>query len=579
LDNQNHEELKSSLYQIKLSRLLIYLIVFLTLSYVTNDSWPNSTFYRYIHFRTETLIGIGTISYIIEILVFALFFLTIKEARRNLANFSSGIIPAIVILLLSIFGISILEYPFVDQVTVSKIFTENSLRSGFQSLWYILLIGFVEELIFKFLFLNQILLRIKCNNSHRRVTYLTLSVFFALIHIPELQNKDNLHFITIFLPLLYSYLSSILYLRYRSLPLLVVLHILLDVPVVFVENGNASYFLIGLIIISLLLSKSAVKHLLGKVESLKVKRIGIVLITVLVLSTIGTIFTNRTQFDFYNLSKELKRLGNYDKALKFANESLMGSKNKAEYFNHRGTIHHWNGSYKLAFVDYDSAISLNADYYKAIRNRGLVARNLGYYEQCKEDLTIAIEKSLVSSEVLLDRGTCELQLGQITQAISDFEDALLLDSLDKQIYYELGRAYLELGNLDTALLQMKRSLEIDNEFAEAYEIAALAHSGLKNYDSSNICLKRVFELKSDSKIGDYLFGMNYYHLEDYESSVRHFEKSLVLDPDRADTYYELSNAYYALNKLDKTCENLIKAAELGHELAPAELEEYCGKGP
>jgi tetratricopeptide (TPR) repeat protein len=579
LDNQNHEELKSSLYRIKLSRILFYLIVFLTLSYFTNDSWPNSTFYRFIHLKTETLIGIGTISYIIQIIVFALFFLTIREVRRNLTNLSSGLIPAIAILLLSIFAITILEYPFVDQVTISKVFTENSLRSGFQSLWYILLIGIVEELIFKFLFLNQILVRIKPNNSQRRVAYLALSVLFALIHIPELQNKDKLHFITIFFPLLYSYLSSILYLRYRNLPLLVVLHILLDVPVVFVENGNASYFIIGLVIISLLLSKRAVEYLLRKVESLKTKKLGIGLIAVLVLLAVGTTFTNRTQFDFYNLSKELKRLGNYDKALEFANESLIGSKNKAEYFNHRGTIHHWNGNYQLAFIDYDSAISLKKDYYKAIRNRGLVARNIGYYEQCMEDLTIAIEKSLVSSEVLLDRGTCELQLGQITQAITDFKEALLLDSLDKQIYYELGRAYLKLGNLDTALLQMKRSIEIDNEFAEAYEIAALAHSGLKNYDSSNIYLKRVFELKTDSKIGDYLFGLNYYHLEDYESSVKHFEKSLVLDPDRADTYYELSNAYYSLNNLDKTCENLIKAAELGHEQALAELREYCGTGP
>ncbi|WP_421894547.1 tetratricopeptide repeat protein [Marinoscillum sp.] len=579
MDNQNHEELKSSLHQIKISRVLLYLIVFLTLSYITNDSWPNSNFYRYIHLKTETLIGIGTLSYIIELIVFALFFLTIKEVRRNLISLSSGLVPALAILFLSIFLVTIIEYPFIDQVTVSKIFTENSLRTGFQNLWYILLIGLTEELIFKFLFLNQILVRIKPSNSLRRVAYLALAVFFALIHIPELLNKDKLHFITIFFPLLYSFLSSILYLRYRSLPLLVVLHILLDVPIVFVENGNASYLLIGLIIISLLLSKRAVEYLLRKVESLKVKRMGIGLIAIVLLMSIGTAFTDRTQLDFHNLSKELKRLGDYDTALEFANKSLIGSKNKSEYFNHRGTIHHWNGNYQLAFFDYDSAISLKKDYYKAIRNRGLVARNIGSYEQCMEDLTIAIEQSLVSSEVLLDRGTCEMQLGQITQAITDFKEALLLDSLDKQIYYELGRAYLKLGNLDTALLQMKRSIEIDNEFAEAYEIAALAHSGLKNYDSSNICLKRVFELKSDSKIGDYLYGLNYYHLEDYESSVKHFEKSLILDPDRADIYYDISNAYYALNNLDKTCESLIKAAELGHELALEELQEYCGTGP
>jgi len=494
-----------------------------------------------------------------------------------LKGINSGLIIAFTILLISILIITIFEFSFFTQTNIIKVFEENSLRTGFQSIWYILLIGLVEELIFKFIFLNQILVRIQPNKVHRRTAYLILSIFFALIHIPELLNKEKLNFITLFFPALYSYLSSILYLRYRNLPLLVVLHILLDIPVVFVENGNASYFLIGLIILSLFLSKNVVDILFIKIKSLRMKGFGIGLFTVLVLLTLLIPFTNRTQLDFYNLSKELKRLKDYERALVFSDKSLGGPNVKAEYFNHRGTIHHWFGDYHLAYDDYDSAISIKNDYFKAIRNRGHIARNLGYYEQCKDDLTIAIKNSLTTSEVLLDRGTCHLQLKQITEAITDFEESLSLNSLHEQTYYELGRAYLKLGNLDTALLNVKRSIEIDNEFAEAYEIAALAHSGLKNYDSSVFCLKRVFELKSDSKIGNYLFGLNYYHLGDFESSVTHFERSIESNPNNADTYYELSNAYYSLNNLEKTCENLIRAAELGHELALNKLEEYCGK--
>jgi len=138
-------------------------------------------------------------------------------------------------------------------------------------------------------------------------------------------------------------------------------------------------------------------------ELLKINRFGIGLFIALALSTLGILFTNRTQLDFHNLSIELKKLKDYEKALEFANMSLDGSNVKAEYFNHRGTVHQWLENDLLAYKDYDTAISIKSDYYKAIRNRGLVARNIGYYEQCMEDLTVAIEQSLISLEVLLDR--------------------------------------------------------------------------------------------------------------------------------------------------------------------------------
>jgi len=579
LDNQFHTQLKSSFYRINLWRILCFLIVFILLLIFTNDHLLNSTLYRLIYLYSDTLIGYGTVSYLIELIVFSILFFSIGRVRLDFKNVSSGILIPIVILTISVFTVSLIEDSLFDRTTLSKLTEENSLRTGFNRLWFILFIGFSEEVIFKFLFLTQILLRVGTDKLNRRLGILGLSFMFALMHIPELRNNNDLELATLLFPLLYSYLSSIIYIRYQNIPLLVAIHILLDIPIVFTEDSNFTYIIAGFVLMALLLTKKVFNSINENINLQKTGRLELVIAVLLPLMTFGVSMSKKSEIDYYNLSRESRRLEDFDKALEYADKSITDSEQDPQSFFNRGVANHSNGNYQLAMEDYNTAISLNPYYYVAIRNRGFLANDIEEYELCLQDLTIALENSLESAEVFLDLGTCNLELGNTDLAIEYFEKSRKLDKTNEKLYYELGRAYLKMVNFDSVVVNSKKAIAINNSFAEAYDIGAFGYSGLENYDSSNIFLNKTIELGAKSKIRDYLLGLNYYHLQKFDSSIKYLEKSLLANSTNSRIYYDLSNAYYELGNIDKTCENLSKAAELGHELAIEELKEFCQKGP
>jgi tetratricopeptide (TPR) repeat protein len=399
------------------------------------------------------------------------------------------------------------------------------------------------------------------------------------MHIPELANSNDLKLSTLIFPLLYSYLSSVIYIRYQNIPLLIVIHILSDIPIVFLENSNNTYIIAGFILMASLLMKQIFNSLIRKINSQKAGRIELSIAVLLPLLTFGVSFSKRSEVDYYNLSKESRRLKDFESALEYANKSITDSEQNQEYFFNRAIINHSNGNHQLALDDYNKAISINQNYYLAIRNRGFLANDIGEYQLCIQDLTVAIDNSLESADVFLDLGTCNLELGLTKLAFENFEKSRQLDNTNEKLYYEFGRAYLKVVNFDSVVSNSRKAIEINAEFAQAYELGAFGYTGLEIYDSSNLLLYKTVELKRASKIRDFLFGVNYYHLEELDSSIKYLEKSISTNSTNPKAYYLLSNAYYELGDFEKTCENLFKAAELGHELAKQELNEFCGKGP
>jgi tetratricopeptide (TPR) repeat protein len=91
-----------------------------------------------------------------------------------------------------------------------------------------------------------------------------------------------------------------------------------------------------------------------------------------------------------NYASALYVEGRIDEAFDHFNKAInMPNYEDAEIYSNRGAIYSLKNQYQLAMNDYNKAISLNTDCYRAYNNRGILYANSGRYRQAIEDFNKA----------------------------------------------------------------------------------------------------------------------------------------------------------------------------------------------
>lgn len=575
--NDDLIKFKKNYSKVSIGKICLFFIIFFPLVHLSNHYFNDTLFYRKIHLLTDTVVGLGSITYLFELTIFSIIFFRSSNARKDLFRTNSHkTYSAIKVFITSLLLITIWELLFSDKVVIYQSFTENSYRTYLKNLWYGSLIAFNEELIFKWLLLTQILLRVGNKKSHRIFAYLFVAVLFSLSHIPtQLAKFETVQYGHIIMTFLYSYFTSILYVRHRNFLLVVLLHFFLNISIVFVEGGSNFYFNWGLVLIGMYTIPSISKSWLFKPSKRIFPDPTIVFFCILFLATFLTPLIPKATLDHYNISQQLYFLNRDHEALAIANASIAGTKNNKLFFNHRGNVFYDLGKYDSSWADYNRAINLDPKYYAAIRNRGLAARKLKYYSDCIMDLTVAIEQGLLSSRVYQNRGSCYLEINELESTKADFIKSLSLNPLNESAYYGLGKIHLLLKEYDSTIFYMNKTLSIDPDFIPSMEVMAVAYSALSKYDTSNTIMTKAIEMGSSSPIRFYVRGINYFRKEDYFNAVKEFEKSIELIPTNSELFLNLGYSYLFLENFKKGCEYLSISADKGNEEAIANLKVYC----
>jgi tetratricopeptide (TPR) repeat protein len=578
LEREYHVWLKMVSKNQPIGLLILFAILFFILLLIFSSYLKNTDLFRRIHLSSQTIIAHGGITYIIEIiLVFVLFISSRKKIDTFLKVRSKHIFIALKVFIFSLVILSALEWLFGKSVTIIQIADDKTPREFLKNLWFGGLVAFTEELIFKWLLLTQLLLRVGNTASKRRSIFFIVAILFAACHIPgQLSDGGEInigHLIKIFL---YSYFTSILYVKFRNFPLVVLLHFLVNISVIFIESGDGFYTNWAFTLVGIYCIPKINKSWLFK-SKLKYKIPKWAFGSLILGLTCIVLLSEKKPKDHFNVSRQYHFMGSEQKALGIINKSLSKEPENPKFYNHRGNIYFSLNLNDSAWHDYDMAVQYDPQFYQAISNRGIAAKYISNYEGCIEDLTIAIDKHYESSRVYLNRGNCYLGISEPKLALLDFEEALKKDKYNKRIYYGLGRSYLKLKDFKKASENLEHAIELDIAFVEAYEVLSMAYHGLERYDSSNAIITRAIEMGSSNPSRFFIKGLNFYQNEDYFKAIIEFEKSIELKPEDSRLFLNLAHAHFFLDNYTKGCDYLNTSAWLGNDEAKKDLNFYCDK--
>jgi len=264
----------------------------------------------------------------------------------------------------------------------------------------------------------------------------------------------------------------------------------------------------------------------------------------------------------------------YTKALVDFNKAIQLGKNDYKAFANRGAVYADLGQFDKAVVDYKKAVSLNPNNSEVLAIYGFTLLQTGEFYGAIEILNKSLAIQNYNPEAYTNRGTAKFSLGDFPGAITDYSVASKLDPEYVNAHFNRGLANINAGNFESAIHDFEKAVEINPNHFESYSNMGIAWSKLSNS-------RKAFESYAKAiKINPNYFeawlnrGVDKYYLKDYQGSLIDLTKAIEINPNLAAAYYFRATILLNSDRLS-ACEDLKKAAKLGFNSAFTLLNEYC----
>ncbi len=137
------------------------------------------------------------------------------------------------------------------------------------------------------------------------------------------------------------------------------------------------------------------------------------------------------------------------------------------YYN-KGNAYREKGNYAKAINYYDKAIELKTSYYEAYNNRGLAKAAVGEVNGAFEDYDFAIKFKPNFAEAYNNKGLLKVKIEDFAGAIADYDKAIMLNPNYAQAYHNRGLPKYQLGNIDGAIDDCSKAIKLNPNYAESY---------------------------------------------------------------------------------------------------------------
>jgi tetratricopeptide (TPR) repeat protein len=154
-------------------------------------------------------------------------------------------------------------------------------------------------------------------------------------------------------------------------------------------------------------------------------------------------------------------LANFDEALKLDPENWRAAHN-------RGVSRAEKGELATAVADFSYVIRLKDDYGPAYRNRGEVLFASGQYISAIDDYTRALAYTSETDELHYLRASALHRLGRAREALADYDASLQSAQPSAEQYIGRAGAHADLSNFAAAIADLDKAIKLDPQSAEAY---------------------------------------------------------------------------------------------------------------
>ncbi|MCX6351101.1 MAG: tetratricopeptide repeat protein [Bacteroidetes bacterium] len=289
-------------------------------------------------------------------------------------------------------------------------------------------------------------------------------------------------------------------------------------------------------------------------------------ILILLLLITAKVATAQTAEDYYKEAKEFCKKRDYKSALKSVEKSIKIDGANDDYYTLKG-----NCLYKLkqnmdAYDTYNTAISINKKKADLYNNRGFILETYMKFDEAIMDYTTAMElakNDTNKNAYLANRDAAKLKKRDFNGAYDDLIISYKFDSNDIGTLTNLGTLCMELGKNEETLKYLLRVIEIDPSFDAAYGNIGYLYQRIGQYEKSNKYYNKVLELDPNEPLGYSNRSYNKYKLGDLKGAKKDIEKSIKLYPTNSYAYRIRALIYIEEKKIDKACEDLKTAIDMG----------------
>ena len=243
------------------------------------------------------------------------------------------------------------------------------------------------------------------------------------------------------------------------------------------------------------------------------------------------------------------------------------------------------GSFEQAIMMYQSAVSLDPEYYEGYYKLALIFHKL---DQPDEAL-VYYERALVgmqdSAEIYNNIASILSTKGKIIEAINYYKKSLYFNPENFNAYFNLGNLYRSIKEYKQAIECFHKNIELNPSDSEAYYCIGVNHLLDKKYPEALEYLKKALDMnykKDDSyfNIGnvyferdDFVKADEYYRLalkynarhalawnniviihkfkNELPEAIKYYKKSLEIAPDALQTVYNLGRALVANGQFEE----------------------------
>lgn len=175
-------------------------------------------------------------------------------------------------------------------------------------------------------------------------------------------------------------------------------------------------------------------------------------------------------------------------------------------------------------AEFETAIALNGDYWKAIHNRGVSRAVSRQLDLALSDFSRVVELKPDYVNAWFNRGEIHYELGKFDAAVTDYSQAIELAPGDHDLHIRRGHAYFQLRDFQQALADYDQAVTSSPQDAEALVNRADANRSLGRWQAAADDYLQAIRL--DSKSGRAYQGAAWLMATCPDSKMRNSELAL-----------------------------------------------------
>lgn len=238
-----------------------------------------------------------------------------------------------------------------------------------------------------------------------------------------------------------------------------------------------------------------------------------------------------------------------------------------------GQFHFNRKNYEEAIRAFDYLLAINSE------SVGVYANKAACYEALKDwDNAILVYFEMLEMEytkayTYYRIGLCHKENQQPILAMKAFQQSLREDPQFYLSMMEQSYLYEEMGRMYEALHFAKEATSLNEDNLDYQKRLAFLYIDAQQFEESLECLKKLVEAEPNRFYNWYAYSEVLMLVEHYQEAVTVLNDALKIH-NRAELFYQLSNAYFNLGKRLEARENLAIALTMEPQLAQDMLQKY-----